>query len=168
MGGHQAQWPLNPRTPVTSPALPSGAGVATGQPDFLGFGIVTPFVRAANDFATGGGVALVKSCVEQILGVRALGPHGGGELRWRTEFGSLLYLLRHRGLTTISRHLAQEYVRDALARWEPRVTVTFVDVSQQGRILIVRVRFSLIAQNVAGNRVTLPAEEVAVEIPLAA
>ena len=93
--------------------------------EFLGFGLLRPFRRdQKTDFAAGGGEAVVRSAVGQILGTIGSSDFTQGELPWRTEFGSLLHLLRHQKNDRILEELARVYVVDALKRWEPRVVVT--------------------------------------------
>lgn len=160
-------WTLAPVVPVAPTVLPSGAGLARGAPSFLGFGIITPFRRTANDFANGGGVPLVKSCVSQVLGTKGDSPVSSGELPWRTEFGALIGLLRHKPNNFALGDMARAYGADALARWEPRVQVTTADVVQSPqarKVLGIRIGYSLIAANVPGNAVDLPADSVVVPL----
>ena len=60
--------------------------------DFLGVGLLSPFRRGARDFVSGGGVELVRSSVRQILGTRAAVGKFAGELPWRPNFGSKLWV----------------------------------------------------------------------------
>ena len=65
-------------------------------------------------------------------------PHGtGGELPWRTDFGTPLHLLRHRGVTTTLLELARVWGRDALRRWLARTTVRF-EIEGDGTEIWVR------------------------------
>ena len=133
-------------------------------PAFLGNGLLRPFVRdQKNDFANGSALDLIRSTAGQILGTRADGPKTRGELAWRTEFGSKLYLLRHKAINATSRELARFYAQDALRRWEPRILVTRAALEKDStrRALIVRVTFDVIAKNVAGNRVIFSGVQVA-------
>lgn len=128
----------------------------------LGFGLLRPFRRDRKaDFAADGGDALIRSAVGQILATRASSENVQGELPWRPEFGSLLYLLRHQKNDSVLQELARVYVVDALKRWEPRVLVRMVGIAreqQEGEdILAVNVGYSLITRNVPGNQVVLPA-----------
>jgi phage baseplate assembly protein W len=130
----------------------------------LGFGLLRPLRRDRKaDFAADGGDALVRSAVGQILGTRASSEISQGELPWRPEFGSLLYLLRHRKNDAVLPELARVYVVDALKRWEPRVIVQTVRVSREQQegadVLSVRVGYSLIRRNVSGNQVVVPSIE---------
>ncbi len=140
-------------------------------PSFLGSGLVTPFRRdQKNDFANDSGLSVIKSCVAQALGVRADSGDGTvqGELPWRPEFGSRLYLLLHqRG--RILGAFAEVYVREALARWEPRVVLTSIDTSFDGgaRALTIRITYDVISKNAPGNAVFTGIEQE-VSIPLAA
>lgn len=125
-------------------------------PAFLGNGLLRPFRRdQKNDFANGAGAALIQSTAGQILGTKCDGPRGVGELPWRTEFGSRLYLLRHRPLNETLRELARFYSQEALTRWEPRIVVSqaLVTRNREQRSLVIRCYFDVIDRNVSGNRV---------------
>lgn len=138
-----------------------------GAPAFLGRGIVRPFRRdQKNDFANAEGRELVQACAGQILGTRGKGPGVAGELRWRGQFGSKLYLLRHRPINTTTRELAIHYAQESLRRWEPRIVVTRVVLSgdQLRRTISVLVGFDVIAANVPSNRVTLSGLEASVQL----
>jgi len=153
-------WPLTPAT--TSTTLPDISTTVPGQPNFLGFGILVPFQRdQKSDFATGGDVALIKSNIKQVLGTKARSAVGGGELPWRTDFGSWLHLLRHRQNDVVLQEMARAYVIDALKQWEPRAQVTAVSIFSVGRTLMLRIRFNIIIQS--GN---VLAQDQEVELPL--
>jgi len=139
---------------------------------FLGYGLVRPFQRdQKQDFASAGGVALIRSCVGQILGTMCSSPTSSlqGELPWRPEFGSLLYFLKHKKGPSLEA-LAQLYVIDALAKWEPRVSVTqsMVSFDNDQRTLTIRIMYNIIDQNVPGNNVLVPDVDQVVDVPLAA
>jgi phage baseplate assembly protein W len=126
--------------------------------EFLGFGLLRPFRRDRKaDFAAAGGEALVRSAVGQILGTMASSDFTQGELPWRTEFGSLLHLLRHQKNDAVLQELARVHVADALKRWEPRVQLTSVQVSRERdrgeNALAIRLRYNIISANVPGNNV---------------
>ena len=117
--------------------------------ELLGFGAIRPFRRdGKSDFAAAGGEAAVRSAVGQILGTMAGSDFTQGELPWRTEFGSLLHLLRHKRNDAVLQELARVYVVDALKRWEPRVVVTSVQMTrevQEGQnVLAIRLRYNLV------------------------
>lgn len=124
--------------------------------DFLGFGLLSPFQRdGKNDFASDGGLALIKASIRNILGTRGASETAQGEYPWRTEFGSQLERLRHMPNKAVIADLAQYYVAEALARWEPRVVVKHVDVTQEDYTLTIEVTYDVIDQNVSGNNVAL-------------
>jgi phage baseplate assembly protein W len=128
--------------------------------DFLGRGLSIPFRRdKARDFASASGEALVRSAVAQVLGTVGASDFTQGELPWRTEFGSLLHLLRHQKNDVALREMAKVYVQDALRRWEPRIIVTRLDAERlddnQGSKLVLRLRYNVIQRNVPGNQVLL-------------
>lgn len=123
---------------------------------FLGQGLLLPFQRdLKQDFANAGGVELVKACVKLVLGTQANSEFAEGELPWRPEFGSRLYLLRHQKNGPMLTAMATVYVTEALARWEPRVLLRSVratfDNSQ--RALQIRVLYDVIDKNTPANNV---------------
>ena len=128
--------------------------------DFLGFGLVIPLQRdRQRDWAAAGGEALVRSAVAQVLGTVGASDFTQGEMPWRTEFGSLLHLLRHQKNDVALREMAKVYVQDALRRWEPRIMVTRLDAERlddsAGSKLVLRLRYNVIQRNVPGNQVLL-------------
>jgi len=128
--------------------------------DFLGYGLLRPFRRDRKaDLAAGGGEALIRSAVGQILGTMAGSEYTQGELPWRTELGSLLHLLRHQKNDAVLQELARVHVVDALKRWEPRVQVTSVKVTRERQdgesVLAIRLRYNIISANTPGNNVIL-------------
>ncbi len=132
--------------------------------EFLGFGLLRPFRRdLRSDFAAAGGDAVIKSAVGQILGTVGSSDFTQGELPWRTEFGSLLNLLRHQKNDRVLQELARVYVVDALKRWEPRVVVTSVQASREQKdgenVLAIRLRYNVISTNTPGNNVILSGVE---------
>ena len=128
--------------------------------ELLGFGAIRPFRRdGKSDFAAAGGEAAVRSAVGQVLGTMAASDFTQGELPFRTEFGSLLHLLKHQKNDAVLQELARVHVVDALKRWEPRVRVTSVQVTRERQngenVLSIRVRYDVIDRQVAGNNVLL-------------
>jgi phage baseplate assembly protein W len=137
--------------------------------EFLGFGLLRPFRRDRKaDFAAAGGEALLRSAVGQILGTMASSDFTQGELPWRTEFGSLLHLLRHQKNDAVLQELARVHVADALKRWEPRVQLTSVQVTRERdrgeNVLAIRLRYNIISANVPGNNVILQGIEQLVRV----
>lgn len=133
------------------------------------FGLLRPFRRDQKaDFAAGGAEQLIRSAVGQILGTIGASDTTPGELPWRTEFGSLLYRLRHQKNDRLLQELARVYVVDALKRWEPRVTVTDVGITREQHdgenVLAIRLRYEVISINTPGNNVILPGVEQTVLI----
>ncbi|WP_428262472.1 GPW/gp25 family protein [Haliangium sp.] len=136
--------------------------------EFVGHGLVIPFHRGARDFATADGERLVRACVQQILGTVGASDFTQGELPWRTEFGSLLHLLRHQQNDVALREMAKVYVRDALQRWEPRVRVTQLDAQRAddaaGGKLILRLRYDVVQRNVPGGQMLFAGLEQTVAV----
>jgi len=130
------------------------------MPAFLGFGLTHPFQRdLRSDFAAAGGEQLIRSAVGQILGTVGSSDYTQGEVPWRTDFGSLLHVLRHQRNHHVLQELARVYVVDALKRWEPRVVVTSVTGTRERRegenVLAIRIRYDVISTNTPGNNVIL-------------
>jgi phage baseplate assembly protein W len=125
--------------------------------DFIGRGLSIPFRRdKQKDFAAASGETLVRSAVAQVLGTVGASDFTQGELPWRTEFGSLLHLLRHQKNDVALREMAKVYVQDALRRWEPRIMVTRLDAERlDDSSLALRLRYNVIQRNVPGNQVLL-------------
>lgn len=97
--------------------------------------LASPFRRDARDFATASGGDLLLAKAEQVLATEADSPSGAGELPWRTAFGSLLHLLRHRPNDDVLGELGRVRARDALARWLPSTRVTqCVAIAEEDRI----------------------------------
>jgi len=139
---------------------------------FLGSGLLRPFVRdQKNDFANDNALPVVKACVGQVLGTRAGDDSGEhqGELEWRPDFGSKLYLLQHRKGPLLV-ELARFYTLEALTRWEPRVVNVRVDASfdPTQRLLILDLVYDVIAANVSGNNVLFANVDQSVAIAVAA
>jgi phage baseplate assembly protein W len=131
---------------------------------FLGFGLTRPFQRdLRSDFAAAGGEQLVRSAVGQILGTVGSSDFTQGEMPWRTDFGSMLHVLRHQRNDTLLQELARVYVVDALKRWEPRVVVTSVQTNREqrdgGNVLAIRLRYNVISTTTPGNNVVLSSVE---------
>lgn len=104
-----------------SPVAPAVARVGGG---LLGNGVLRPFRWSKNgDFESGGGAALVRAAVGLVLMTICNSQTTYGELPWRTEFGSLLQVLRLRNNGGALVGLAKRFVIDTLAAWIPSVRV---------------------------------------------
>lgn len=155
-----------PVTPTTDGSAAARPYASRTERAYLGFGLLAPFVRdQKGDFANGGGEALVRSCVAQVLGTECTSEDGSvqGELPWDPEFGSLLRLLRHRQMDEVLQQVAQVYVADALRRWEPRVRLTstrFEKVKSSGAVrvedaFVVHLTYDFVSENSDANQVVL-------------
>lgn len=93
---------------------------------------------------------------------------GPGELPRRTEFGSLLYRLRHQKNDTVLQELGRLYVVEALKKWEPRVAITAVQIGREQHngenVLAIRIRYDVISTNPLGNNVILSSIEQRITI----
>lgn len=145
-----------------------GQRTTSGSPDFLGYGLATPFRRGASDFASNGGFEHVRSCVSQILGTDGASGVASGEIPWKPGFGSRFYLLKHRK-GDLLRELARVYAREALARHEPRVRVTDIvgEFDESTRSFRTVLYFNLIDKNTPGNKVILADQRVEIDLELA-
>ena len=137
---------------------------STGFPDFLGFGILTPFRRGAADFVAGGGEEIIRSMVGQVLGTRAGSDFTEGELPWRGDFGSLLHLLKHQNNTQVLEELGRIRVAEALSRWIPQIRLKEVvitrelgpDQTRERNVLVIALVYDIIGLRQAGNEVLVP------------
>jgi phage gp46-like protein len=94
---------------------------------FFGRGLLLPFQRdQKNDFANSDEVVLLRSHALQILGTRCDSERGRGELPWRTDFGSKLYLLAQQRNVSVLQELARVYVIESLGKWMPEARVKSV------------------------------------------
>lgn len=156
-------------TLIPDPPTPGvGAGVAAkapaGFPNFIGFGILTPFRRGGADFVSGGGLELLQSHIGQVLGTRAGSDFTEGEIPWRGDFGSLLHLLRHQNNNQVREELARIYVAEALARWVPQIRLKDVTITREfgpnqtkeRNVLAIRIVYDVIGLRQAGNEVLVP------------
>ena len=138
--------------------VPSTRGIptapeATVSAEFLGRGFRAPF---AFDPATGGiaisaGVENVEDCMIAILGTRP------GERALLPEFGCRAHDLLFAPHTPSNERRIAHHVREALARWEPRVEVTHVAVEP---------RDSGVVHVVVSYRITSTAELQRLELAL--
>ncbi|MGI4792320.1 MAG: GPW/gp25 family protein [Janthinobacterium lividum] len=102
----------------------------------------------------------VEEAILMILGTNK------GERPMRPEFGSELSRLVFAPINTATTGLAARYVRESLARWEPRIRVTQVmarpDPAHESRLMI-SIDYSIPATNSDRNLVfpfyTIPGED---------
>ena len=158
--------PITATYGLTIPSVPgtgsgvSGQGLGVAEvPDFLGFGLLTPFTRGPADFSNDGGVDHLQSMIGQVLGTMAGSDYTEGELPWRSDFGSLLHFLRHKNNNDIISELAKVYIGEALARWIPQIRVKDVRTEKrigpegQENILEIRIVYSVVGIHQSGNEV---------------
>lgn len=164
-------WPIL-QTPLTS-QLPivvvtrAETGRSIDTSGVTGRGLLRPFRRdRRQDFVSGHGVELVAAAVGQVLGTICASEQTSGELPWRTEFGSLLHLLRLSNASPALMEKARAFVALALDRWEPRARVTGVRIAQvqraEGIALSIRVAWQLVAQGT--DRVLVPGLETEIAL----
>ena len=145
-------WPLlaDPTTPAMpiSVVMRAETGRSLDGSGITSRGVVSPFRRdQKQDFANASGVEYVASQIVQVLGIVAASEQTSGELPWRTEFGSLLHLLRFQNMTPATVEKARAFVAGALRRWVPRARITSVQVSRSadGTYPVIRIRWRLIS-----------------------
>jgi phage baseplate assembly protein W len=166
-----SSWPIL-QTPTT-PQLPisvvtrAETGRSIDTSGVTGRGLLRPFRRdRRQDFASGHGVELVAAAVGQVLGTICASDQTGGELPWRTEFGSLLHVLRLSNASPALAEKARAFVAMALARWEPRARVSGVRIERversEGIALSIRVQWQLVAQGT--ERVIVPGLETEIAL----
>lgn len=135
--------------------------IARTSNQFLGSGLITPFRRASKDFASGSEIELIRANVRQTLGTMAAFGEYAGELPWRPNFGSKLWVLRHRSNDPTLRAQARIFVDEAL-QWEPRVRVTEVVVEnvnlENANEVRIKVRYNLVTTNTTENQTLFPQE----------
>jgi len=150
---------------------PSGSSPGSGStsipslpsfPEFIGKGLITPFLRASNDIQNSDSIDVIQSNISQILGTRKNDEVKAGELPWRDDFGSLLYELRHVQNDVIAQELAKVHVIDAISRWEPRVRIKRVfldrvkDKENNETILEIKILYDIVSTNPNRNNVIVP------------
>jgi phage baseplate assembly protein W len=149
----KASWSLFVPPAVPTPSFPSGSSSSAeavhvgASMGLLGMGLLFPKRRDQKlDWANGTGVKLVRGCVALILGTQANSAIAQGELLWSPAFGSKLYLLRHQRNGPLLKAMATVYVTDALAKWEPRVSVKRVDASfeNERRVLDLKIFYDIV------------------------
>jgi phage baseplate assembly protein W len=95
--------------------------------DFIGRGISFPLrVDQSGAIATSAGVEDIESSIRMIL------TTAPGERLMRPEFGCRIWELLFEPINANTLGLMGEAVREALARWEPRATVTDIDLQPAG------------------------------------
>lgn len=138
------------------------AGTSAGS-GVTGRGILRPFRRdGKSDFANGEGEALLRAAVGLVLGTVCASDTTQGELPWRTEFGSLLHLLRMRNNSPALAELARNRVVRALTTWVPAVRVRSVLVRQVADTTTIFIRYDVV--DPAGTKVVVAGLETSVPV----
>lgn len=127
-----------------------------GDSAILGYGLLTPFRRASNDFETGGGIELIKSSLRTILGTIGASGKTRGELPFNQGLGTKLPFLKGENLDSPEmEELARYHVVDAIRRNEPRVRlkqVRFIKDRKNFK-LTIKLKYDIIDRNTPSNRV---------------
>lgn len=131
--------------------------------DPFGRTVITPFrLDPRGDPTTAEGLRNLRAALRQVLGTRAASRGAAGELRWKPAFGSRLETLRHSGNDYALAALAEEFVLESVARWEPRIEVTRVEAMSEGNVL--RVRVTIRPRDSGPDRRVIPEEVVEVTL----
>jgi phage baseplate assembly protein W len=107
--------------------------------EHLGLGLAFPLRVGIRGLAESAGVARVEESIRVILGTQY------GERVMRPQFGANLKGLIFAANNATTASLASYYVKDALDRWEPRIDVLDVLVTndlQMGQ-LVIEIRYRL-------------------------
>jgi phage baseplate assembly protein W len=108
---------------------------------FLGRGLAFPLQVDPR-----GGIALASGEHDIVQSIRIILETAPGERVMRPEFGCRIHELIFAPFNAATEGLIIYYVEEALARWEPRITVRGVDVSpdpsQDGAVL-VEIRYEI-------------------------
>jgi phage baseplate assembly protein W len=116
---------------------------------FLGSGLAFPLHLGVAGLAQAAGQAKVEQSIRIILGTQY------GERVMRPQFGSNLRPLVFAPNNATTANLARYYVTQALGRWEPRIDVTDVAVTNDnaGGTLLIDIRYRLRATGDVHNLV---------------
>lgn len=153
----------DPVTPDLATVPQSTADTGRSIERVSGRGITLPFRRDnQSDFANDQGVGLVSSAVRLVLGTVCGSDSSQGELPWRTEFGSLLQLLRMRNNSPALAELARTRVVGPLQRWVPSVRVRSVLVTQKDDTTTISIRWDIV--DPTGTKVVIPGLETSVPV----
>jgi len=153
----------DPITPdLESPVImhaDTGRAISVG---FAGRGLTVPFQRdGKSDFRAGSSAELTRSAVSLVLGTICGSGTTQGELPWRTEFGSLVHLLRLRVNSPALAELSRSLIAQALARWVPWVQIRRIEVSVQDDRHTVRIAYDSVDPS---GRVLVPGLETQVAL----
>lgn len=146
---------LHPVDPDTDESGVRGDSVRDPALEFLGKGLKFPFTFQRRSggtqisTATSSDHAHIHESIRQILGTRK------GERFLRPEFGTSLHELIFEPNDRVLYGLIRHEVTDALDQWEPRVTVTDVEVGpgDDEHLVLVNISYRLISSQVEGNMV---------------
>jgi phage baseplate assembly protein W len=116
---------------------------------FLGSGLAFPLQLGVAGLAQASGQAKVEQSIRVILGTQY------GERVMRPQFGSNLRSLAFAPNNGSTANLARYYVTDALGRWEPRIDVLDVAVTNDNlaAALLIDIRYRLRATGDVRNLV---------------
>jgi len=158
-------WQILP-DPIT-PDLESAAitHADTGRSLSIGFsgrGLLVPFQRdGKSDFRSGVSAELTQSAVSLVLGTICGSATTQGELPWRTEFGSLIHLLRMRSNSPALAELSRSVIEQALAQWVPWVQLRRIEVSARADRQTVLIAYDSVDPS---GRVLVPGLETRVAL----
>ena len=103
--------------------------------EFIGQGLAFPL-----QIDQQGGLALARGARDIEQAIRIILGTAPGERMMRPEFGCRIHELVFASMNAATRGLAAYYVKEALARWEPRINVqeinALIDPGRDGTLLI--------------------------------
>lgn len=156
--------PLTPAVPVTV-VTRAETGRSVDTAGITGRGLLRPFRRdQKRDFASGTGAELVAAQLGQVLGTICSSEVTGGELPWRTEFGSLLHLLRLGNMDPVLIEEARAFVGLAIQRWVPRVRITDIELEQNDFDTAIVMRISWDLQSEGSERLVVTGLETEIAL----
>jgi phage baseplate assembly protein W len=125
----------------------------------VGYGLIAPLRRhAGKDFSTGGGDALIKSQVAQVLNTRI------GEVPWKPTFGVNLDQYRHRAGAEGLADVIADTVTDALQEWIEVISVTSALVEMGQGLIKIKVMWRVMSQTTPSNAVLVGPNVTEVEV----
>ena len=129
--------------------------------DFLGRGWAFPVGTSSR-----GGIAMAAGEADIEQAIRVILETAPGERVMRPEFGCGLHRLVFAPNSPSTAGLVAYHVREALGRWEPRITVETVEVApdpERAAVLLITIRYRIRSSNDLRNLVypfyRIPEEE---------
>jgi len=129
-------------------------------------GVLYPLRRAAADYASSGGTALLNADLADMLGTRCDSGRAQGELPWRTDFGSLLPTARHKNNDAVLEELVRQWTVDAVAKWMPDLRIKGVRIERPASVTDLERVIAHVAWEVVSGGAPIAADVA--QVPLTA